>query len=232
MGIFKKVFDAVHKSFKNEVFNEFFIPEDEKIRSAVEEEKVEEITFNMEIRDLDNKPTLPIERQNESSTSNSLSYNDIKKEEELFESLKALKEEGRLNIKANVNNNSSHSNNEIIDNESIKENNNNYQNSNSYIETESKSPKFPDLKIIGQFNKTYILAEYDEVLYMIDQHAAHEKILFEKYLKSIEEGDIVVQKLLVPALIDLTTDDYIYYEENTSIFSKAGLQLKTLGEIQ
>ncbi|NLL30728.1 MAG: DNA mismatch repair endonuclease MutL [Clostridiales bacterium] len=228
-GIFKKVFDAVHKSFKNEVFNEFFIPEDEKIRSAVEEEKVEEITFNMEIRDLDNKPTLPIERQNESSTSNSLSYNDIKKEEELFESLKALKEEGRLNIKANVNNNSSHSNNEIIDNESIKENNNNYQNSNSYIETESKSPKFPDLKIIGQFNKTYILAEYDEVLYMIDQHAAHEKILFEKYLKSIEEGDIVVQKLLVPALIDLTTDDYIYYEENTSIFSKAGFTVEDFG---
>lgn len=228
-GIFKKVFDAVHKSFKNEVFNEFFIPEDEKIRSAVEEEKVEEITFNMEIRDLDNKPTLPIERQNESSTSNSLSYNDIKKEEELFESLKALKEEGRLNIKANVNNNSSHSNNEIIDNESIKENDNNYQNSNSYIETESKSPKFPDLKIIGQFNKTYILAEYDEVLYMIDQHAAHEKILFEKYLKSIEEGDIVVQKLLVPALIDLTTDDYIYYEENTSIFSKAGFTVEDFG---
>lgn len=228
-GIFKKVFDAVHKSFKNEVFNEFFIPEDEKIRSAVEEEKVEEITFNMEIRDLDNKPTLPIERQNESSTSNSLSYNDIKKEEELFESLKALKEEGRLNIKANVNNNSSHSNNEIIVNESIKENNNNYQNSNSYIETESKSPKFPDLKIIGQFNKTYILAEYDEVLYMIDQHAAHEKILFEKYLKSIEEGDIVVQKLLVPALIDLTTDDYIYYEENTSIFSKAGFTVEDFG---
>lgn len=228
-GIFKKVFDAVHKSFKNEVFNEFFIPEDEKIRSAVEEEKVEEITFNMEIRDLDNKPTLPIERQNESSTSNSLSYNDIKKEEELFESLKALKEEGRLNIKANVNNNSSHSNNEIIDNESIKENNNNYQNSNSYIETESKSPKFPDLKIIGQFNKTYILAEYDEVLYMIDQHAAHEKILFEKYLKSIEEGHIVVQKLLVPALIDLTTDDYIYYEENTSIFSKAGFTVEDFG---
>ena len=228
-GIFKKVFDAVHKSFKNEVFNEFFIPEDEKIRSAVEEEKVEEITFNMEIRDLDNKPTLPIERQNESSTSNSLSYNDIKKEEELFESLKALKEEGRLNIKANVNNNSSHSNNEIIDNESIKENNNNYQNSNSYIETESNSTKFPDLKIIGQFNKTYILAEYDEVLYMIDQHAAHEKILFEKYLKSIEEGDIVVQKLLVPALIDLTTDDYIYYEENTSIFSKAGFTVEDFG---
>ena len=64
---------------------------------------------------------------------------------------------------------------------------------------------------------------------MIDQHAAHEKILFEKYLKSIEEGDIVVQKLLVPALIDLTTDDYIYYEENTSIFSKAGFTVEDFG---
>lgn len=65
-------------------------------------------------------------------------------------------------------------------------------------------PKFPPLRIIGQFNKTYILGEYDEVLYIIDQHAAHEKILFEKYFKSIEEGSIIIQHLLVPEIIDLT----------------------------
>ena len=45
---------------------------------------------------------------------------------------------------------------------------------------DERQPKFAPLKVIGQFNKTYILAEYLDVLYIIDQHAAHERILYEK----------------------------------------------------
>ena len=75
----------------------------------------------------------------------------------------------------------------------------------------------------------YILAEYEDILYIIDQHAAHEKILFEKYLKNIEAGDIVIQQLLVPILIDLTTDDFCFYEENLDVFSKAGFIIESFG---
>lgn len=99
----------------------------------------------------------------------------------------------------------------------------------SNTKLEERVPKFPPLRIIGQFNRTYILGEYDEVLYMIDQHAAHEKILFEKYFKSIEEGSIVVQPLLVPSVIDLTLEDLSYYEENKEIFKNAGFSLEEFG---
>lgn len=219
-GVFKKVFDAVHKSLKDDVFNDFFIPEDEKIKPEIEEEKVEKISFDIDF----------MEKIKETTSSNPLSYNDIKKEEDLYESLKTLKEEGKLNLKTNINNSKTFNQDIItesaiikdITNEVIKEN-------NDYKTAENRTPKFPALRVIGQFNKTYILAEYEEVLYMIDQHAAHEKILFEKYLKSIEEGDIIVQKLLVPALIDLTTDDYIYYEENAKVFAKAGFTVENFG---
>jgi DNA mismatch repair protein MutL len=85
------------------------------------------------------------------------------------------------------------------------------------------------MKLIGQFNKTYILGEYDEVLYMIDQHAAHEKILFEKYLKDIENASLIVQPLLIPIIIDLTIDDYGSYEENDDIFKAAGFTLEAFG---
>jgi DNA mismatch repair protein MutL len=89
--------------------------------------------------------------------------------------------------------------------------------------------KFPPITIIGQYNKTYILGEYDGTLYMIDQHAAHEKILFEKYLKEIEEGSIIIQPLMIPSIIDLSIDDYSYFEENKDIFKTAGFLLEEFG---
>ncbi len=64
---------------------------------------------------------------------------------------------------------------------------------------------------------------------MIDQHAAHEKIYFEKYLKDIESGDIIVQPLMIPSIIDLTIDDYSYFEENKEIFKDAGFILEEFG---
>lgn len=94
---------------------------------------------------------------------------------------------------------------------------------------EQPAAKFPPLTIIGQYNKTYILGEYAGTLYMIDQHAAHEKIYFEKYLRDIECGDIIVQPLMIPCIIDLTCDDYSYFEENKEIFKEAGFILEEFG---
>ncbi|VYT65769.1 DNA mismatch repair endonuclease MutL [Clostridium tertium] len=209
--IFKKIFDLVHKAFKLEVFNDFYIPEEE--REDVEEvnktDEVENISFNMEVvtreEEIYREPILNKDLDN-------LSYEDIKKEEEIYEALK------NNNVIYNNNNNLNKEVHSVVEEEKEPLNNNTNRNA-----------KFPALKIIGQFNKTYILAEYEEVLYIIDQHAAHEKILFEKYLRNIEDGDIVVQPLLVPTLIDLTTDDYCYFEENIDIFIKAGFITEKFG---
>ena len=64
---------------------------------------------------------------------------------------------------------------------------------------------------------------------MIDQHAAHEKILFEKYLKEIESGNIIIQPLMIPSVIDLSIDDYSYFEENKEVFGAAGFLLEEFG---
>ena len=100
---------------------------------------------------------------------------------------------------------------------------------NNITPQEKRTAKFPPITIIGQYNKTYILGEYDGTLYMIDQHAAHEKIYFEKYLKEIENGDIIVQPLMVPSVLDLTMDDYSYFEENKEVFKEAGFTLEEFG---
>ena len=96
-------------------------------------------------------------------------------------------------------------------------------------EKEVIKAKFPDLRVIGQFSKTYILAEYLDTLYIIDQHAAHEKILYEKYVKDIESKEIVVQQLLIPCIIDLSLDDYECYKENTDIFTNSGFVIEEFG---
>ncbi|MGL4656119.1 MAG: DNA mismatch repair endonuclease MutL [Sarcina sp.] len=101
-----------------------------------------------------------------------------------------------------------------------------FYNNDSMVE---KIPKFPILDIIGQYNKTYIIAQKEGTLYLIDQHAAHEKLLFEKYLKSIEKNDLLIQPLMVPLVIELSLNDYGYYEENQDIFEHSGFKIESFG---
>lgn len=221
-GIFKKVFDSVHGAFKNEVFNEFYIPEEE-ISSNNEVDKsevIEELTFNMNYK----TPTIEEKEVTINNNLDNISYDDIKKEEDIYNSLKKL---NNNLIKAD---NFNSINEEKNDNNSENKSNKNIEITLSENKIEKvKTAKFPNLNVIGQFNKMYILAQYEDILYIIDQHAAHEKILFEKYLNSIEEGHIIIQKLLVPTLIELTNDDFYYYEENKEVFSNAGFIIEHFG---
>lgn len=95
---------------------------------------------------------------------------------------------------------------------------------------EIKEAKFPTLRIIGQFDNTYILAEAFHELYIVDQHAAHEKIMFEKYMKEIGEKQVISQMLLVPMVCELTPEDFAIYEENKEVFTGAGFNIEYFGE--
>lgn len=88
----------------------------------------------------------------------------------------------------------------------------------------------PLFNVIGQYNKTYILAEYNNDLYLIDQHAAHEKCMFEDYMKRIKNDEIVVQRLLVPEVIELDSDKFETFKENQEVFSKAGFIIEEFGD--
>ena len=270
-AVFKKVFDAVHSAFKEEVFNSFQVPEERyKEENEVPSEVVENISFNMNYKEpvykyemedekfkkLIDKLDEPLDKTGVKDITPSITIDDVKKEEELYNKLRSLKEEGKFSptgvnmptdIKSNsldakytyepLNNKKTSSYESIKEygkesnlvNQPVIEESKNIRNSNYNNNILEEVAKFPRLRIIGQFNKTYILAEHEEVLYLVDQHAAHEKILFEKYLKQIEEGTIIVQPLLVPTLIDLSIDDYCYYEENKEVFNKSGFKIEEFG---
>ena len=103
----------------------------------------------------------------------------------------------------------------------------------SYVAEEPVSmreAKFPMPRIIGQFRSTYILAEIHDELYVFDQHAAHEKINFEKYMRDLTQGAVSSQPLLVPAILELSLEDYGLMNENRSALAEAGFLVEDFGD--
>lgn len=85
-------------------------------------------------------------------------------------------------------------------------------------------------RIIGQVFETYWLVEYDDKLYIIDQHAAHEKVNFERMMKRLREKKPASQYLNPPILLTLTADEARVLEEHMSYFEKLGYVISSLGD--
>lgn len=92
-----------------------------------------------------------------------------------------------------------------------------------------REDNFSDFKIIGQYNNTYILGEWYKCLYIIDQHVAHEKILFEEFIQRIKTKTIVRQ-LILPIIVNLEQLEYATYKSNKDCFEKCGFSIEDFGE--
>ncbi len=96
---------------------------------------------------------------------------------------------------------------------------------------EEEKQAIPSYKFIGIAFSTYIILELDKELYILDQHAAHERILYEKVKKnyySEEEKDS--QLMLLPDIINLSHKEMDIARENMEMFQKAGFTLDEFGE--
>lgn len=88
----------------------------------------------------------------------------------------------------------------------------------------------PPLYPIGQMHGTYILAQNDRGLYLIDQHAAQERINYEYFREKVGRVASEVQELLVPYRIDLSLNEYLRVEEQLEELKKVGLFLEPFGQ--
>jgi len=98
------------------------------------------------------------------------------------------------------------------------------------IDIKSESKEYLFVRVIGQLNKTYIVGEDDENLVIIDQHAAHEKVLYEKITNEINSGKIRLQELLIPEIIEVNQQEKKIIENNIEIFKKMGFEIDAFGE--
>jgi DNA mismatch repair protein MutL len=84
-------------------------------------------------------------------------------------------------------------------------------------------------QIIGVLSKLYVLMENADGLVLVDQHAAHERILFEELRRRMEEQGVPSQKLLLPQTFDLPPRDADWIERNLSILQKMGIGIESFG---
>lgn len=87
------------------------------------------------------------------------------------------------------------------------------------------------LRLIGVVGKLYVLLESDRGLVLLDQHAAHERILFEQMLNRLEQNEFApTQKLLLPETIELPPRDASFLRQQLSVLTRLGVGLSEFGE--
>ena len=104
----------------------------------------------------------------------------------------------------------------------------------SQFETAQPQPTLPGshlplLRLVGQVASTYLIAEGPDGLYLIDQHAAHERVLFDQLMAQFNANSIPSQALLNPVVIELTPEKSGILEQQLEALSKLGFEIEEFG---
>lgn len=106
------------------------------------------------------------------------------------------------------------------------------QNQNDIFETQSTQDKrtrdtfFKNYKIIGQIFNTYWIIEQSKSIFMIDQHAAHERILYEELMTQLKQKKVISQMLLQPLLLNLTEKEKEILQQNRELLKQFGFSIE------
>lgn len=103
----------------------------------------------------------------------------------------------------------------------------------SFFPSEEKKVLSPSsrkqFRIIGQIFETYWIIEYRDALYIIDQHAAHEKVNYERMMKNYREKKINAQMLYPAIVVNLSAKEAGILEKNLDIFASLGFEIESFG---
>lgn len=89
---------------------------------------------------------------------------------------------------------------------------------------------YDDLNYIGQIFNTYLIFQKKATMYLLDQHAAHEKVLFERYVNDFKKNQVSAQMILEPITIDMNYMQYSQVSHHLKAFEKLGFYLEAFGE--
>ena len=97
-------------------------------------------------------------------------------------------------------------------------------------QAEKQSGQWSSLRYIGQAGLCFLVCETQDALVLIDQHAAHERVLFEQFVRGWREGEYASQQLLIPVVVPLGPDQVAAMTEAQDLLSQLGFDIEASGE--
>jgi DNA mismatch repair protein MutL len=97
------------------------------------------------------------------------------------------------------------------------------------VQPEETPQGFPLGAARAQLHETYIVSETEDGLVIVDQHAAHERLVYEKMKRQMEEGGVVRQALLIPDIVELTEEEAARILQHTEHLAALGLEIEPFG---
>lgn len=227
----KGILNNLEKEYKRETFTFEELEDRKKLKDELEvslEKKSNEVIINESIKD---DETIILDTTID--LNQVYSFNDLM-------NLENKKVDEKINIEEDIVD--SKNNQEIGMNTYLSDNNSNiesiqeelaiYEEENTQIEiNDNKNHGFSlkDYILVGTIFKTYIVLQKGNNMYLLDQHAAHERILYEKYMDKFYKADINMQMLLDPIVLELSTTDMMQVEKNLELFMKFGFEIEIFG---
>ena len=198
---------VIKEKTNNQSFDFSYIPENKY--------KFEEPSEN--IYDIERKVVSSTRNKKNVYNNQTLEVNQTKKEDINILNKNLDKEEQKLSYISNQYV-------EIVENKPQNESINNDDGINTQLK--------PELlyKYVGQVFNTYIIIQIDEKMYIIDQHAAHERLLFEQFKENYYSKDRNIQMLLIPYLVELTPKEKHIVLDNIEMFEKSGFIVEEFGD--
>jgi DNA mismatch repair protein MutL len=97
------------------------------------------------------------------------------------------------------------------------------------IKEEAPKERFPELYPIGSVHGTYIICQNEDGMYIIDQHAAKERINYEKYMRELSTSRNEHKEMLIPITIEFPKNEYIILKENLDILKELNFEVEEFG---
>lgn len=110
--------------------------------------------------------------------------------------------------------------------ESVSEEEINYESIKEEIEDKKT---FPTLKYVGVIHSTYIVCQDETGMYLMDQHAAKERVNYELFKKKLGNPNVEIERLLFPITIELSANEYIVLRENFNVLENMGIEVEDFG---
>lgn len=218
----KGVLNNLKKEYKKETFTFEEIEDRKKFKEEIDnisEKKSSELIINESIKD---DETIVLDTTID--LNQVYSFNDLMN----LERNKEDNENNPIYIETGMNTCLSDNNSNI---ESVQEESFIYEDNTQIEIDDGKNHGFSlkDYILIGTIFKTYIVLQKGNSMYLLDQHAAHERILYEQYMNKFYKIDINMQMLLDPIVLELPTTDMMQVEKNLDLFMKFGFEIEIFG---